>query len=96
MNKRLRGSLLLLLAALVWGMAFAAQSSAMDSVQPFTFNGGRSVITALALGLILLMAGNLITIIWGAELLYMIAGTAIYFLGGFIVMLATLRNSIIL
>ena len=48
------------------------------------------------LGLILLMAGNLITIIWGAELLYMIAGTALYFLGGFIVMLATLRNSIIL
>ena len=48
------------------------------------------------LGLILLMAGNLISILWGAELLYYAVGTAIYFSGGFILMLATLRNSIIL
>ena len=49
MNRQLRGSLFLLAAAMVWGMAFAAQSSAMDQVEPFTFNAARSLITALAL-----------------------------------------------
>ena len=55
MNRQLRGSLFLLAAAMVWGMAFAAQSSAMDQVEPFTFNAARSLITALALGLLLLV-----------------------------------------
>ena len=55
MKKQLRGSLFLLTAAVVWGMAFAAQSSAMDAVQPFTFNAARSFITALCLGLILIV-----------------------------------------
>lgn len=55
MNKQLRGSLCLLAAALVWGMAFAAQSAAMDQVQPFTFNAARSFITFCALGVILLL-----------------------------------------
>ena len=55
MQKQLRGSLFLLAAAIVWGMAFAAQSAAMDAVQPFTFNAARSFITFLALGAILLV-----------------------------------------
>ena len=55
MSKQLRGSLFLLAAAIVWGMAFAAQSAAMDAVEPFTFNGARSLITFLALGAILLV-----------------------------------------
>ena len=55
MNKQLRGSLLLLIAALAWGMAFTAQSSAMDAVEPFTFNGARSICTFLSLGAILLI-----------------------------------------
>ncbi len=42
MKKRLYGSLMLLLAALLWGVAFAAQSKGMDYVGPFTFNGARS------------------------------------------------------
>lgn len=37
-----RGSVMLLLAALLWGIAFAAQSKGMDYVGPFTFNGARS------------------------------------------------------
>ena len=35
--------LLLLLAALIWGFAFVAQSVGMDYLEPFTFNGVRSV-----------------------------------------------------
>ena len=33
--------LLLLLAALIWGVAFVAQSVGMDYMGPFTFNGAR-------------------------------------------------------
>lgn len=41
--------LLLLSAALIWGFAFVAQVVGMDTVGPFTFNGGRFVIGSLAL-----------------------------------------------
>ncbi len=41
MSKKLRGNLLLLLTALIWGSAFVAQSAGMDYVQPFTYNGIR-------------------------------------------------------
>ncbi|MCD7954895.1 MAG: DMT family transporter [Lachnospiraceae bacterium] len=45
MNKFvLRQSLLLLLTAAIWGVAFVAQSVGMDYVQPFTFNAVRNVI----------------------------------------------------
>ena len=40
-DKKLRGSLFLLLAAMIWGCAFTAQSVASDSVGPWTFNGIR-------------------------------------------------------
>lgn len=40
---------MLLLAALVWGMAFVAQSTAADSVGSFTFNGVRSVLASVFL-----------------------------------------------
>ena len=49
MNRQIRGSLALLAAAFVWGMAFSAQSNAMRYVQPFTFVFLRSVITSLTL-----------------------------------------------
>ena len=48
------------------------------------------------IGLILLMGGNLITILFGASFLHHVIGSGIYFLGGLIVMLSTLRNSVIL
>ena len=37
MNKKLRSSLYLLLATLIWGTAFIAQSVGMDLIGPFTF-----------------------------------------------------------
>lgn len=40
---------MLLLTALIWGCAFVAQSKAMDSVEPFTFQAARSILGALVL-----------------------------------------------
>ena len=42
-------SLLLLLAAFIWGMAFVSQSKGMDYMHPLTFNGVRSLIGAFVL-----------------------------------------------
>ena len=50
MNKFvLRQSLLLLLAATIWGVAFVAQSVGMDYVGPYTFLASRSFLGALVL-----------------------------------------------
>ncbi|MCD8131740.1 MAG: DMT family transporter [Lachnospiraceae bacterium] len=50
MNKfTIRQSLLLLLTAAIWGVAFVAQSVGMDYVQPFTFNAVRNLIGAAVL-----------------------------------------------
>ncbi len=45
----LKGPLLLLLTAMLWGLAFVAQTQASDAVQPFTFNASRNFIGALFL-----------------------------------------------
>lgn len=45
----LRQSLLLLLTATIWGVAFVSQSVGMDYVGPFTFNAVRSLIGAAVL-----------------------------------------------
>ncbi|MBQ1984721.1 MAG: DMT family transporter [Clostridia bacterium] len=47
--KQLRGALLLMLAALIWGTAFVAQSIGMDHIGPFTFNSVRNFIASLVL-----------------------------------------------
>lgn len=47
--KKLRSLTLLILAATIWGTAFVAQSKAMDSIEPFTFNFVRSLIGSLVL-----------------------------------------------
>ncbi|MBD5549839.1 MAG: DMT family transporter [Lachnospiraceae bacterium] len=50
MNKFIiRQSLLLLLTATIWGVAFVSQSVGMDYVGPFTFNAVRSLIGAAVL-----------------------------------------------
>ena len=49
-SARLRGNLLLLLTALIWGIAFVAQKSGGEELGPLTFNGLRSLIGAAALG----------------------------------------------
>lgn len=48
-TNNLKGSLILVLAALIWGLAFVAQSGAAELVPPFTFNALRSFIGAGAL-----------------------------------------------
>lgn len=45
----IRQSLLLLLTATIWGVAFVSQSVGMDYVGPFTFNAVRSLIGAAVL-----------------------------------------------
>lgn len=48
-SNNLKGSLILIAAALIWGLAFVAQSGAAALVPPFTFNALRSFIGAIAL-----------------------------------------------
>lgn len=45
-----KNSLLLLLTAFIWGMAFVSQSKGMDYMHPLTFNGIRALIGAATLG----------------------------------------------
>ncbi len=47
--KNLKGNLILLLTAFIWGIAFVAQTEGMNYVEPFTFNGIRSVIGGITL-----------------------------------------------
>ena len=48
-----KGPLLLLITAVLWGMAFVAQTSAAESVGPFTFNAARNFVgTAFLCGVI--------------------------------------------
>ncbi|SMC76835.1 DMT family transporter [Papillibacter cinnamivorans] len=61
MMKKTRGTFLLFLAALVWGMAFVAQSSAADRIGAFTFNAARSFLAAVFL-LIVIGVRNFISI----------------------------------
>lgn len=48
-KEQMTHSLLLLLAAFIWGMAFVSQSKGMDFMHPLTFNGVRALIGAFAL-----------------------------------------------
>lgn len=46
MKKQLQGSLLLVLATLIWGSTFVAQSTSMDHIGPFTFLTIRNIMGA--------------------------------------------------
>ncbi len=48
-SKQLKYTLLLALTALIWGIAFVAQSEGMKAVGPFTFNASRMLVGAVAL-----------------------------------------------
>ena len=48
-NNNIKGSFFLCLAALIWGLAFVAQSAAADYVPPFLTNCLRSIISAIFL-----------------------------------------------
>lgn len=49
MKSNLKGSLILILCAFIWGMAFSAQSTATDYMGPFTFVCVRFTITSIVL-----------------------------------------------
>ena len=48
----------LFLTAFIWGMAFVAQSVAMDSISPYTFNSIRFIISGGLLFLFCLNSGR--------------------------------------
>ena len=49
MRLKAKGPLLLLVTALLWGLAFVAQTTAANDVGPFTFNASRNFVGALFL-----------------------------------------------
>ena len=49
MIKKMRGSFMLLITALIWGTAFVAQSEGMNYVQPFTYNAVRTLLGGVVL-----------------------------------------------
>ena len=52
MKKQLQGSLLLVLATLIWGSTFVAQSTGMNHIGPFTFLAIRNIMGAVFLFLL--------------------------------------------
>ncbi len=50
-NKKMLGSLMLTLTALIWGTAFVAQRVGMESIEPITFTAARMALAAAATGL---------------------------------------------
>ena len=44
-----KGTIFLLITALIWGSAFVAQSIGMDYIGPFTFSAARDVIAMIVL-----------------------------------------------
>ena len=57
-SRRLLGNALLLLTALIWGMAFVAQRQGMDSIEPITFCAARMALSTVAVGLVALLTGR--------------------------------------
>ncbi len=53
MRSSLKNSFLLVLTALIWGVAFVAQKDGMNYIEPFTYNGVRNTIGGVFLLLIL-------------------------------------------
>ena len=49
MKKQLKGTLCLLIATVIWGSTFIAQSVGMDYIGPFTFQATRSFLAVLFL-----------------------------------------------
>ena len=55
---RFKGPILLLITAMLWGMAFVAQTTAAQAVGPLTFNMSRNVIGALFLSGVIAWRGR--------------------------------------
>lgn len=59
MSKKLRGNMMLSLAALIWGVSFVAQKAGMEYIGPFTFNGIRFLLGSLVLVPVILVMDSL-------------------------------------
>lgn len=59
MSKKLRGNLMLLLTALIWGASFVAQRAGMDYIGPFTFNGIRCLVGCVVLIPVILLLSKI-------------------------------------
>lgn len=51
-NKKTLGNIMLILAAMIWGTAFAWQRVGMESIEPITFIAARMALSAVLVGLI--------------------------------------------
>lgn len=49
MSKKMKGNILLLITAFIWGCAFVAQRTGMEYIGPLTFNGIRSLVGGFTL-----------------------------------------------
>ena len=58
-REQIQGGAMLMLCAVIWGVAFVAQSAGMDYVGPCTFNGVRNFIACLALVPVMLFARSI-------------------------------------
>lgn len=56
--KKFEGSIMLLIAALLWGTTFVAQSEGMNYVEPFTYNAARMFIGGIVLIPVVLLFGK--------------------------------------
>lgn len=52
MNKKMIGNLMLILTAMIWGLAFVAQRTGMDHIEPITFTAARMSLAAVTVGLV--------------------------------------------
>ncbi len=48
-NQKIKGNLILLLTAIIWGVSFIAQSKGVEQIPPMTFNGVRSLLGGIVL-----------------------------------------------
>lgn len=55
MSKRMTGNIMLLLAAMIWGAAFVAQTVGMEYVEPFTFQASRCLLGSAILVPVILL-----------------------------------------
>ena len=58
-TKKIRNSILLILTAFIWGVAFVAQSEGGDAVGPYTFNSVRMILGGTALLPVILLMDRL-------------------------------------
>lgn len=54
-NKNALGVIILVCAAIIWGMSFAFQRSGMDYIGPFTFQAARNFLAVLSIGIVLVI-----------------------------------------